>query len=183
MKENNKIYVILLIFAIIILLLSIFLVWPLLKDIEKNSNDLISAKNNIISLSVQTKATENFKINYENYKSNLDKIEQMFVDSSNPVNFIEFLEDVAYNYQVIPQINLSSTDSQGFISLQVSSKGEFLKVLNFIKKIEVGPYLVEVQNLTIKNSNESKDEQINIFKNYPSRKVDTTFTLKAFIKK
>lgn len=183
MKENNKTHTTFLILALAILLLSVFLIWPLLKSIEKNSNDLISTKNDIVALAVQIKSIENFKNNYEEYKVNLEKMEQMFFDPNNPVNFIEFLENAAYNYQVVSQINLSSVDSQGFIIFQVSSKGDFSKILNFIKKIETGPYLAEIQNLNIKNSVLDQDKEPNIFKNYSSRKVDATFSIKTFTKK
>ncbi|MCX6723259.1 MAG: hypothetical protein NT094_04340 [Candidatus Staskawiczbacteria bacterium] len=183
MKNNNKIYTILLVFALIFLFLVIFFIWPLIGEIEKNSEDLISAKNNIVNLDAQINETNNFKKNYETYKSTLERIDQLFVDINNPVNFIEFLENAASNYNVTSKISLppSSQSSQQFITFQFISKGGFSDILNFVKGIEAGPYLIEIENLTIQDSRQNLDHK-DIPQDYYSRNVDATFTIKAFIK-
>ena len=194
MKNNNKIYII---FTLASLFLVLFFIWPLLKEIEKNSKDLISAKNNMVTLGAQINETENFKKNYETYKPNLEKIDQLFIDTNNPVDFIKFLEDTASSSQITSQISLppSSQGSQqgpkgtlqNFIIFRFSSKGGFPEVLNFSKSIEAGPYLIEIENLTIQNSETPASGAPangvpNVSKDYSSRKVDAAFTIKAFIK-
>jgi hypothetical protein len=106
MKNKSKIYIILLIFALVSLFLVIFFIWPLFKEIERNSKDLISAKNNIVTLGAQINETENFKNNYGTYKPNLEKIDQLFIDADNPVDFIEFLENTASSSKITSQISL-----------------------------------------------------------------------------
>jgi hypothetical protein len=54
-------------------------------------------------------------------------------------------------------------------------------VLNFLKKIEFGPYLTEIENLTIQNLVNSEDKSV--LQDYSSRKVDAVFTIKVFTKK
>lgn len=201
MINNNKIYTISLVFTIAILFLVMFFVLPLLREIEKNSKDLISAKNNVAVLAEQTNETENFKKNYETYAPNLEKIDQLFVDPNNPVDFIKFLEDTASTSQITSQISLQPSPqdsqqslkgaSQNFIIFRFASKGGFSEVLNFLKKIEAGPYLVEIENLTIQNSEvpvsgysvpEKESLVPNIYEDNSSRKVDATFTIKVFVK-
>jgi len=172
MKKINKPYLTVFVLLSIIILIVAFLVWPLIKDIENNSNELITTKNSITTLSAQTKIIEDFKNNFQVYKTDLERIEQMFIDSGNPVNFIKFLENTSGDHQIISQINLSSSASQDFMSFQVSLTGNFYEVLNFIKKIETGPYLVEIQNLTIKNSANDSDSEIS-----------ASFGVKAFLNK
>lgn len=168
--KNNKIYIILSVFALISLFLIVFLIWPLFNEIKKNSQDLISARNSMVTLSAQTSETDKFKKNYDGYKLNFERIDQLFIDPNNPVNFIEFLERTANNSGITSQISLplSSKESKDFIIFQLSSKGSFEGVLNFLEKIESGPYLIEVGSLNIKNS-------VNV--------VDASFTIKAFIAK
>lgn len=184
MKINNKIYTILITFAIGSLFLVVLFVWPLLKEIKKNSKDLVSAKNNIVTLVAQTIETEKFKNDYKTYEPNLEKIDRLFVDPSNPVDFIKFLETAAYEYQVTSQISLqaSSQASRRDIVFQFSSKGGFSQMLNFLKEIENGPYLVEVENLTIQNSQDQAASQKSALADIFSRKVDAVFIIKAFIK-
>ncbi len=167
--------------------LAVFFIFPLLNEIKINSKDLISAKNRVAFLSAQTKETENFKNNYEAHRPNLDKIEKMFVDSDNPVDFIKFLEKTATDLSITSQISLpSSKNSMGTgpesIIFQLSSKGSFSEMLNFTQKIETGPYLIEIENLTIQNSQEKDTQEKDTSEDYLSRKVDATFTIKAFIK-
>jgi len=179
-SNNNKIYVILSVFALISIFLAIFLVFPLIKEIKKNSDDLVFSKASMVSLSAQTIETEKFKKDYIRYKVNLDKIDQLFVDAKNPVEFIKFLENTAYNSQVTSKISLppvSATSSQ-FILLQLSSKGSFTSIFDLVEKIETGPYLIEIGNLTIKESQVDSASKDTL-----SEKFDATFTIKAFIKK
>lgn len=195
MKNNNKIYITLLIFALVSLVLIVFFVWPLFKEIEKNSDDLISAKNNIVVLGIQNSETGNFKKNYVTYKPNLDKIDQLFMDPVNPVDFIKFLEDTAGDSQITSQISLqpapksSQQTSQNFILFQFSTTGNFSSVLDFAKKIEAGPYLIEIENLTIQNSrtyassSPQGGSSIIVSGDYSSRKVDAVFAIKAFVQK
>jgi len=174
-KRNSKIYKTLSVFGTLSLILIVFFVWPAFKGIEKSSQNLISAKINLVTLDAQINEAENFKKNYDSYKPNLDKMDQLFVDPKNPVDFIEFLENTALSCQITSQAFLpspsigSKSASQDFIILQIVSKGSFSDVLNFLKKIETGIYLVEVKNLTIKN--------------LETKNTEAAFTIKAFTKK
>jgi hypothetical protein len=195
MKTNNKIRIILLVFALASLFLVIFFIWPLLKEIDKNSRDLISAGKNIVILAAQSGETENFKNNYESYKPNLEKIDSLFIDPADPVNFIKFLEDTAAGDQVTLQISSppssqnSAKKGPNFIMFQFSSKGSFSQMSDFSRKIEMGPYVIEIENLTIQNAEgfpvSASPEDKNISKNiaqkdYSSRNVNATFAIGVF---
>lgn len=180
MENKNKIYITLAIFILLFLVLVAFCIYPLMKGIQDNSKKLVSDKDKIASLQAQAIETENFSKNYGAYKPNLDKIDQLFVDSSNPVDFIEFLESTASSSQISSKISplpSAQKTGQNFIIFQLSSKGVFSNVLNFLKKVEAGPYLVRIENLTIQNS-----EDKNVLKYYSSRIVNATFTIKVFTK-
>jgi len=190
MKNNNKIYKILSLFSLVSLFLVIFLIFPLFREIKKNSKDLISAKNDIVSLSAQIDETNNFRKEYENYKPNLEKIDQMFTDPDNPVIFVKFLEDTASYFQVTSQISLPPSsqrsqqslknNSQDFTTFQFSSKGTLNNILSFLKTIESGPYFIEIEDLNIKSSADKENQ--NSYKDYSKRLVEAVFTIKAFTK-
>ena len=198
MKNKNKIGTISLIFTLSSLFLIVFFVYPLIADIKKSSENIISSKNEMQTLRAQIVETEKFRKNYVNYKSNLGKIDQLFVDLNNPVDFIKFLETTAEKSQIILQVALptsSQTTKQGSpdsLNFQISIKGGFLGVLDFIKKIEEGTYLIEVENLTMGNSNTESSGSLvggkkvlveNIYKNYPNRGVEAKISIKVFVKK
>lgn len=179
MKISSKIYITSLVFLLLCLIFAALCVW-MLKGIEKNSRDLISAKNKIVTLKEQISETKNFKKNYDAYRPNFDRIDQMFFDSANPVNFIKFLENTADGCKITSQISLppiSLEKNQISVIFQFFSKGSFSNILDFSKKIELGPYLIEIQNLTIQNTDEKTT-----LKDYSQRQVNATFTIKVFIK-
>ena len=136
---------------------------------------------------------ENFKKNYDAYKPNLKKIDQLFVDPVNPVGFIKFLEDTSSESQITSQISLQPSyieNSQNFIIFQLSAKGIFPAMVSFLKKVETGQYLIKIENLTIQNDPAAnsapagvKSENKDISKDYSQRKVNAIFTIKAFTKK
>lgn len=154
MRNINKIHIILSVSALISLILIMFFIYPAFKDIEKNSQDLISAKNDIVILGAQIEETKKFKEDYENYRPNLEKIDELFIDPDNPVDFIKFLEDKAEEYNLDMQISLSllSSGQKGFVSFVFSLKGSLPDVLKFLSNIEQGVYLIEIEKLTIQDS-------------------------------
>ncbi len=179
MKNNNKIYIILSIFTLVSLFLVVFFIWPLMKEIKESSKTFVSAKNSIVALAIQAGEIENFKKNYETYKLDLEKIDQLFVDPNNPVDFIEFLENTSAVFQITSQISLppvprdSKQVTQNFIIVRFSSTGGFQEILNFAQKIETGPYLIGIENLSIQPDS----------KNQSSNEFNAVFTIKAFTKK
>ena len=171
-NKSKNIYTTVLIFSVVSLLLFIFCIWPLFVGIKKNSDDLISAKNSMFALKQQINETKIFKNNFEGYKTNLDKIDQLFIDSDDTVDFIQFIEATAYTYGVTSKISIpqSSTTSNQFTVFQVSFEGSFAAISSFTREIEAGPYMVEIENLTIHNILDK------------SKKADATFAIKVFTK-
>lgn len=178
---KNKTYIIIAIWTIIILSLVLLIIWPLLSEIKSNSEELLSGKNDAVILRAQSDQIENFKKAYDDYKSNLEKINKLFVDPQNPVNFIKFLEDTASASSIESKISLvpvapQKDQSMGIVAFQLSSSDDFLKILHFSEKLENGPYLIEIQSVSIKNADTDTSA-----KNYPSGKVDAVFLINAFI--
>ena len=77
------------------------------------------------------------------------------------------------------QISLSHNSdkgSQNVATFQLFSSDDFLKIMNFAEKLETGPYLVEIESITIKSlSNQSNAKNL-------SGKVDATFVINVFTK-
>src|SRR3989344_5440775 len=168
MKNLRRIYIIIASFSIIILFMMVFLVYVPLKEIKDYSNAIFLNKNRDIFLSLQDIQLHKFKNEYASYKPNLDKIDLLFIDPSNPVNFIEFLENIASEYNLSADVAIASSnvkkeqnsDDLPAIIFSVYAKGDFSNVIKFSEKLETGPYLIEVQNLKI-NRPEQKIEKVN----------------------
>jgi len=142
-------------FALIFLAIILFFVLPAMLDIKKEAQNLFSRKNEIASSLNYEKELEKFKQNYSSYTENFNKIDRLFIDYQNPVAFIEFLEKSASDFKVslqISPISISAESGKSFTDLQVFCKGSFQGILDFLKRMELGDYLIKVQNLTITKS-------------------------------
>lgn len=152
MEIKKQIYIIISVFFLVAVFLSVFLIYPIHKEIVQKSEEMIIQRNNKLILESQFSEAEKFKQKYENYKPNLLKINALFVDSKNPVTFIEFLEGLASESKVNLQISTPTSSKEGSLSyqnFQLSSSGSFAETLKFLRKIEAGPYLIKIQNLSI----------------------------------
>ena len=176
--HGKKTYILLATFGLLILSLILFFIWPLIKEIDHNSQALLMGKNDTVILKMQSDEIENFKKIHKDYQPNLDKMHQLFIDAKNPVGFIKFLEEAASVSSIKPQISLiPNQKDQNTITFQLSTSGNFLNILDFLKRIENGQYLVEIKNINIKNG-----DTTNTAKNYPSGRVDATFLINTFSK-
>ncbi len=185
MKSNKKNPTIFFVFSLMIAALIIFGSWPLIDGIKKDSEDFISAKNGVSTFESQINEIENFKNSYETYRENLEKMEHLFVDSDNPVNFIKFLEDAASDTGVNLQVSIlpysgNEDSSLKFILFQLFLKGKFEDILSFVNKMEFGDYLVEINGLTIENQKENLASKKD---NNALRENSSVINIKVFAKR
>ncbi len=176
---KNNTFKVSVIFGLLVLSLVLFLIWPLLSSISDSSQDLFSEKNDTAVLKIQSDEIENFKKVYEVYKPDLEKIGQLFIDPKNPVDFIKFLETSASDSNIKLQVSLAGgSKDQSVVGFQLFASENFTKILDFSRKLENGPYLVEIQSIAIKNAGAN----VATAENSPSGKVDATFLINVFAK-
>ena len=153
----KKIIVTSIIFGIVVIILLSFVVYPLLSGVRKNSQEFILAKKELVSFKAETEEFEQSKEVYRSLKTGLEKIDQLFISSDVPIDLIKFWREAAQNSGLLIDISPISLgaketalwDSIGF---RLSLIGSFSNFLKFLEKIETAPYLIEIQNLSAKNS-------------------------------
>lgn len=144
---NKKALITIILFFALSLCLFIFCIWPYSKEIKLLSADLVAEKDQINLLSSKIADVSSFKREYENYLPNLQKIEQMFVDRENPLEFIEFVETVAESSGILLQVSPQSSAQGKKASFQLSLRGALPSLIKFLGSIERGSYLLAVKNL------------------------------------
>lgn len=154
MTTKNKIILSIVIFAVLFILLIIFVIYPLFVEIKKNSQAITSQKGNLVALEAKIENLEKFKNLYNEYKPNLEKIDNLFINAEVPVGFISFLEKTSKDCQIEIEISPPSTkktekDFWTFLTFQIRSISSFPNFLQFLEKLETSPYLIEIQNLNI----------------------------------
>lgn len=183
MELKNTIYQTIAIFLIIILCLIVFLVYPLLRDIKSNSGKILSDNAKAIFVESEIKELENFEKNYQEYRPHLNKIDGLFVDVKNPIDFIRFLEKTASDSQLGIEINLLpqqkslSSNVVPAVFFQIYTKGDFVNMVRFSERLESGDYLIMINNMTIKKATKLQDASKNI-----DNKVEGEFLLEIIQK-
>lgn len=152
----NKISALSVVFLLITMVLVVFLAYPTFLDIQRNSEEILLSKGAVVTLDEQNKAINDFKANYKSYESRLGKINQSFINADNPIDFIKFLEKTALDSGNLSlDINVVSSPKQTVYNLpaaafQINTNGDFTNIMQFIEKIEHGPYLIKTQTLAMK---------------------------------
>lgn len=172
MKNIKKLYSPLIIFSLISLSLIVFLIYPTFSDIKKSSKEVVLSKEMISNIFVQDRQLESFKKSFSQYETNLTKADRMFVDPENPVEFIKFLEKTAFGLGISININLDvdskEKDSEFLLSsFRISAKGVLPNILEFSQKLENGPYLLKINQLSLDNNlSEAERENKMVWANF-----------------
>lgn len=169
MATNKKIAVISLFCGIITISLVIFIVFPLLRGIKNYSQDVISAKESLDIIQSRIDKINSAGVLYHSMEEDLKKIESFFIDPSTPIGLIKFWERLALETDVSIDISPVSsrnpeTDVWDRVGFQMRADGSYVSFLRFLEKIENGPYLMEIKNLSLNKafgSSKPGNEEIN----------------------
>lgn len=179
MTLANKTNLTIVIFLVLVILMTAFVVLPLFRQIDNNSKSLVVQKENFTVLEASIANLEKFKVLYQELENMLERVDNLFVDSELPVEFIAFLENTSEKHQLEIDILFTSdkkteNDSWSYLNFQITSVGSFPNFLKFLEKLENSPYLIEPQNISVNKLAEGGA--------FSSDKVKATFSLKVFVK-
>lgn len=156
MNPAKKIYITLAFWGIFTILLISLAIFPLFNNVRKNTQTILSAKKDIVSLDAEFDNLETVRKQYQEYSLNLEKINSLLVNAEVPIDFIRFLEKLGADSNV--SILISSGQGQKGdnqwtpLYFQISLTGSHLNFSRFLDKLENSPYLVGVQNMTIRTA-------------------------------
>lgn len=158
----KKIILISIVFGLITLSLVFIGIFPLFQEIKKSSEALIALRAELTLLQDRDKKIEQLKRSYKELEPSLEKIDKLFFDPETPIDLIEFWEKLASSSGLsikISPVSLKTLESDpwnsiGFQLSLTGLTGSFSNFMKFLEKIERGPYLIEIQNLSIQKLNE-----------------------------
>jgi len=164
MAIKKKTTIVIILLAVYFLLI-FFVIRPVLNEIKENSNEIVALKGNIANLEEKAENLKKFKNLYQEYEPDLDKIDNLFISSEVPVEFIAFFESLTMKYELENKISLVSfkesedkKETRPSLIFRINSKGSFLNFSRFLEKMEASPYLLEVQDFSI--SKTSRENEI-----------------------
>lgn len=186
MYQNNKIYFAVAGFLIAGLVLMIFVIRPLFKNIKEFSEQLFLFRQELVLLENKAQQSSVLEEKFQVLEPKLKRIKNLFVSSEMPVDFIQFLEimagesNVEINISLVPQKAKSKEETAfSFLQFQLSVLGASPNCLQFLEKLETAPYLIEIDNLNVRRIAE---EQLKTEKHQEFFVGDTefNFSIKVF---
>lgn len=159
MKIKNRINLSIVILALSAVLIFIFGIYSVFKNIETDSRKSINREKELAVLEAKIANLENFKAVSRDFEEISERIDNLFIDLLVPVDFIRFLENLAEFHYLDINISPATSDKSNkdqwqSLVFQITNRGSFPDFLRFLEKLENSPYLIEVRNLNIAREGE-----------------------------
>ncbi len=163
---KNKITITMVGFIIIILSLVYFIVAPTIKDIKTMGNSIEAQREDLEKKYIKGQSLKKLTENLNKIEPKLELLNQIFINKNRELEFITSLEKEANKNQIGQKINLSSlekTENQNFgkTNLQLFTKGNFIKQLQYLKDLEQLNYYININ--VIELSPLTSGEQLKMF--------------------
>lgn len=165
MSKNKSLPLIIL--GIIALILVGLVVRSLFLSIKQNSENLVIQKGVLTELEKKSDNIKKFQSTYDIYQDNLKKIDQLFIDKEEPVEFIEFLEGEAHYSKLTIDLTplafeVGEKDFWPSTSFRVNMVGSFQNFLKFLDKIESSLYLITLSDFSLNKPTKNINGDIDI---------------------
>lgn len=160
LRLGKKNYISLILLAVIAAALVAFVIYPLIRGIKEGSEQLLLEKEAQLTFAEEIENFQNFKEAYQEIKPNLEKAEGLLAIPEPPIEFINFLEQTAFNSNVllgIFSVELRKTEKEiwPFLDFRLQASCSFSDFSEFIEKLENGSYLIEIYDFGIARSESS----------------------------
>lgn len=154
---------------------SLFLLFVLLfilsRGIKKNYQELILSQKELDFYQTKVERIEQIRKDYQQLEPDFEKVAGLFVSAEIPLKAIEFWRQIAVSSGLSVKISPFSlpvkNENWDFLGFRIEANGRFGQIMKFLTKTETGPYLSEIQDLTIKKSEKT---------------LEAGFTIKLYVK-
>ena len=140
--------------AVGIFLFTALAIVPLLQGISKDSRHLEVQYLKVLEASSAEKEAAEFLKFSQAKEEDFRAIENIFVDGETPIGFIQFIEGIAAASNLAVKITPDTPKKKKGVpwpvmDFQLASSASYPEFLRFLEKLENGPYLLLVQNISL----------------------------------
>lgn len=156
-EKNNlkhKISTNTIIFIIAFLVIFYFAIFTAIQDINLLRASVISDKIETEKKLNREQSMSTLAVKLKKIESDLNKLDNIFIDKNNQLAFITTLENIANYNKVAQNINLSpvtATTNQRIAKsiITINAKGKYLDIVNYLQDIESLNYYVNITSINI----------------------------------
>ncbi|RLC40360.1 MAG: hypothetical protein DRH33_00110 [Candidatus Nealsonbacteria bacterium] len=159
-KAKKKLYLTVFFFTLLFGILLRMGVFPVITEIERSTELLKFQKKALGRFESRVESFKTFQKDFPLYQPTLDKLEDLFVAEDAPIRFLEFLEKEARDFdlsiKISPfKISQKKEDPWEVVGFSVVFWGKFQDCLRFLERVEKGPFLVEISQLSVEKISEA----------------------------
>ena len=161
--------------------LIVFIIFFPAKIVIKDINELSSLRKTLFSLEEQEDNFDNLNKSYRINLETIKGIDNVFINSEEPVDLLTFIEDLSEELELSTKITPtvpqeSKSDIWPSMIFRLSCKGGPEKLIAFLEKLENSRYLMEMTDINLKKakvlSTPGQEEN--------SDQIEAEFTLRAY---
>jgi hypothetical protein len=174
MPFQQKIISLSVIFCLTVLAIVFLIINPLLKDVKESSEEFVFQKNLQTENQLKIENLKNAQIAYQAEQQKIQKINLLLIDKETPLDFIEFLEKMADDFELLIEISpgsfkKSKIESSASVNFHITLTGSFDNFSKFLEKLETSAFptaanykgfLIDVLSLDIKKLSEQDAKDI-----------------------
>jgi hypothetical protein len=180
MRGRRSVFAAIAVFGIVSLVFIFVIVYPLFQGIKKDYDEAIEKKEKLIRLEEDKKRGREFEEILQRYEAEFVKMQTLFLDVDEPIAFFRFLDGISIESGVEIKKNpgvskIQQGDIWPSLDVQIQGTGTFAGVKSFLQKVENGPYLVELEQVTITSTSILRGEEV-------QRGVKVSANLKVYTK-
>jgi len=158
LNTNKKIALNIIIFLVAVFLLLFFLILPTINDIKAIESEITIQ---MVELEKKYQRGQSLKKLAEHLKmieTQLDKLDQVFIDKEDQLLFITTLENIADASQVTQKINLIAEpemekgENYQKLPLQIFTQGDFVSQLKYLINLESLNYYINIKSLELNSA-------------------------------
>lgn len=154
MNSKQKTLFLIVTFLAISLFLIFGIILPWFKDIQLNSEKLFLVRKDLAILDQKATEIPELENKFQALGPELEDIEHLFVDSKTPIDFLRFLESMAKDSNLTIRVSLLPTKPKEVtafpaLNFELSLMGSFSNCFKFLEKLELAPYLIDIEDFTI----------------------------------
>ena len=151
---KKKIVLFSIVAAIVILILGWLITYPIIKGIVDDHTEILLQKEDLALITADTKNVEQFQRSFTIYEAELTRLSTLFIDPITPIEFIEFLEQLAESHSMDLSVLLGNPrtvagDPWPSLNFTIDLEGSYVDTLRVLEKIESSSYLVELKSVQI----------------------------------
>ena len=161
--------------ALLVFFCSVGVYFMVGRGIVVNARVLEEKTRELNGLKSQEERIREFEKARSRLQGKLQLLEGFFVDSNNPIEFLEFLEATAkdLSIEVVPETpSKLPQDAFASMTFNVHTKGSYVSSLKFLEILENAPYLLEVRDVNMVEAKEAST----------GRNVDFILRIKTYTK-